>query len=59
MNDEHLQLIEDCETRESRLTEREGVFIDDIGRQVRAGRALTNPQAKWLNDIWDRVTSNG
>ena len=41
---EYLQLIEDCEQRESRLTEWDATFLDSIKRQLGAmhqpGRAL-------------------
>lgn len=54
--EDHAQMIEDCENRESKLTEWERTFIDSIGRQLAAGRALTEKQDERLNEIWDRVT---
>ena len=53
------QLIEDCEHRESRLTDREREFIDSLSKQRARGSAPTQKQADWLEDIWDRVTENG
>lgn len=32
--DDHAQMIEDCEARESKLSEWEHEFIDSIGRQL-------------------------
>jgi hypothetical protein len=57
--DEIDQLIEDCEHREGRLTDREREFIDSIGKQRQRGAVPTKPQAEWLESIWERVTGNG
>lgn len=55
-HDEHLQMVKDCENRESKLTDWERSFIDSIGRQLADGRALTTAQAEKLDAIWERVT---
>lgn len=57
--DDTEQLIEDCENRESRLTDWERSFIDSIKRQIAAGRTLTDKQSDSLDRIWERVTSKG
>lgn len=56
---EHLQLVEDCEARESRMTDWERTFIDDIGRKVARGLGLTEREAARLNEVWERVTAKG
>ena len=57
--DEALQMISDCEARESRLSEWEAGFIDSISKQVEKGRSLTDKQDETLNRIWEKVTENG
>ena len=54
--DDHAQMIEDCEKRESKLSDWERSFIDSISKQVGSGRSLTKKQAETLDDIWERVT---
>jgi hypothetical protein len=56
---EQLQLIDDCEARESRLTDWERSFMDSIRTQIEKGRALTEKQAERLQKIWDRATAKG
>lgn len=50
------QMIEDCENRSEKLSDRESEFIEDISKRLRHGGSLTVKQLNWLNDIWDRVT---
>ena len=57
--DEALQMISDCEARESRLTEWEAGFIDSLSKQLDRGRSLTEKQDETLNRIWDKATENG
>lgn len=59
MNDEHMQMIEDCEGREQRLDDWARGFIDSIRRQMEAGRALSQKQADTLEAIWERATARG
>lgn len=54
--DEQAQMVEDCEKRESKLSDWERGFIDSIGRQLAAGRSLTDKQAERLDAIWEKVT---
>jgi hypothetical protein len=56
---EYLQLIDDCEKRESRLTDWERTFIDSIKAQLERGRALTPNQTDTLDEIWERATARG
>lgn len=55
-NDEHVQMVADCEKRESKLSEWEAGFIDSISKQLDKGRALTEKQSDRLEAIWDRIT---
>ena len=57
--DEALQMVADCEARESRLSEWEANFIDSIRHQLARGRALTERQAETLDRIWNKATERG
>lgn len=54
--EEHVQMVDDCEKRESKLSDWERGFIDSIGRQLAEGRSLTDKQVERLDAIWERVT---
>lgn len=55
--DEYAQMIEDCQKRESKLSEWEANFIDSLAKQIGDGKALTDKQMAALERTWDRVTS--
>lgn len=55
-NGEHEQMIQDCETRESKLTDWERGFIDSISRQMADDKSLSLKQVETLEKIWERVT---
>lgn len=57
--DEYLQMVEDCENRESRMSEWEQTFIASIRTQLESERALTLNQTECLDRVWERVTKNG
>lgn len=57
--DEYLTLIEDCEKRESRLSDWERSFIDSLRRQIEAGRPPTQKQIDSLDRTWERATARG
>lgn len=57
--DEYLTLIEDCETREARLTDWERSFVDSLRKQIEGGKALSPKQINTLDTLWERVTANG
>lgn len=59
MNDDTMQLIEDCEARESRLDDWSRSFLDSIKAQLAEGRALSTKQVEKLGEIWDRATERG
>lgn len=56
---EYLQMIDDCEKRESRLTEWERGFIDSVRAQLERERSLSQKQTETLDQIWDRATARG
>ena len=56
---EYMQMIDDCEQRESRLTEWDANFIDSIKHQIERGKALTPKQTETIDDIWERATAKG
>lgn len=58
-NDELFAMIDDCETRESRLTEWESGFIDSIRNQLEDGKRLSEKQEATLNNIWEKATAKG
>lgn len=55
MNSEHEQMIEDCEKRESRLSDWERGFIDSISKRT----SLTDKQVSRLEEIWNKATAQG
>ena len=54
--EEQAQMIEDCEKRESKLSDWERTFIESLSHQLAQGRLLTTKQAETLDEIWERVT---
>lgn len=57
--DEYMTLVEDCENRESRLTEWEIGFVDSIRHRLEKELPLSAKQTEMLDKIWERVTSRG
>ena len=55
-DDDIAQMIEDCEARDSKLSEWEQQFIDSIGRQLAKTGSLSPKQRERLEQIWERVT---
>ena len=53
---EHEQMIEDCENRESKLSDWERGFIASIGEQLESGRTLSEKQTSRLDSIWEKAT---
>lgn len=49
-------MIEDCEKRESKLTEWEIGFIDSLRKRIDDDTVLTDKQSSRLEQIWERVT---
>lgn len=57
--EEYIALIDDCEARESRLTDWERGFIDSLRRQISDGRRPTLKQVDTLDSVWEKATSRG
>ena len=55
----YIDQIEDCEKRESRLTEWERSFIASIRSQIERGRRPTPKQIETLDRIWEQATAKG
>lgn len=53
---EHLQMIDDCEKRESKLSRWEAQFIDSLSHYLSKGLSLTPKQVETLEAIWEKVT---
>lgn len=56
---EYLAMIEDCETRSSRLTEWEAAFIDSLKKQLEKGHRPSTKQTDVLDSIWEKATKRG
>ena len=59
MTDDHQQLIDDCENRQSRMSAEDVDFIYLVCEQLREGQSLTRKQAATLDQIWERATAGG
>ncbi|KKL94096.1 hypothetical protein LCGC14_1868150 [marine sediment metagenome] len=49
-------MIEDCQNRESKLSDWEAQFIDNIDSQIRDDGSLSEKQQEKLEQIWERIT---
>ena len=50
------QMIEDCQERESKMTEWEQGFISSIEAWLGQGKNLSEKQHTTLDKIWEKVT---
>lgn len=57
--DEYLTLVDDCEKRESRLTQWQVEFIDSIRHQLENEKPLSIRQTETLETIWELATAEG
>ena len=55
-SDAYAHMLDDCEKRESKLSDWEIGFIDSLGMQIADGRIPTAKQIEKLEAIWERVT---
>lgn len=58
MNDDE-QMLDDCEERESRLTEWESDFVASLRDQQSYRASFSYAQSQKLEEIWERVTRQG
>ena len=56
---EYLTMVEDCEKRDSRLTDWERGFLDSISKRLENEQGLSERQIEALENIWERVTAKG
>ena len=56
---EYLTMVEDCEKRDSRLTDWERGFLDSISKRLEDEQGLSERQIETLENIWERVTAKG
>lgn len=54
--DVYLTQINDCERRESRLTDWERQFVDSLKRQIEGGHRPTPKQIETLDNVWEKAT---
>ena len=54
--DDNMVLIEDCEKRESKLSDWDRLFLDSIRAQLEKDKPLTERQTAALEGIWERIT---
>jgi hypothetical protein len=54
-DNETLQMIEDCEKRQSQLSEWETNFINSISYQLETKGGLSTMQYATLESIWDKL----
>lgn len=57
--DEYFTMLDECEYRESRLTDWERSFIDLLRGQLERDRRLSAKQIETLENIWERATAHG
>ena len=57
--DDYITLLNDCEKRESRLTDWERSFVDSLRTQIEQGTRPTKKQSETLDEVWERVTARG
>jgi hypothetical protein len=56
-SDEYARMLDDCEKRESKLSDWEIGFVDSLGMRIAAGKTPTPKQIETLDTIWERVTA--
>lgn len=52
-------MIDDCEKRESKLTDWDVNFLDSISNQLDKNRSLSQKQIEKLESIWEKATKHG
>jgi len=56
---EYRTMVNDCEDRESLLSEWETTFIESVGEQIAEKEFITIKQVAILERIWEKVTEAG
>lgn len=55
----YLELLDDCEGRESRLTDWERGFVDSLRSQIERDHRPSAKQIETLDSIWESATAKG
>ena len=56
---EYTTLLDDCASREERLTDWERGFVDSLSKQIADGRRPSPKQVETLDNVWERATARG
>lgn len=56
---EYFKMIDDCEKRESMLSEWDCSFIESIRDKLEHEKPLSSKQIEKLDEIWEKATSRG
>lgn len=56
---EHLDMIDDCESRDDHMNDSEREFCESIRERLGSDRPLSGTQIETLEKVWFRVTSRG
>lgn len=57
--DEYATMLDDCENRQSRMTDWEIAFVASLQEQLADGRQLSEKQVRRLDELWERLTARG
>lgn len=57
MNDEILEMIQDCENREDQMSEWERDFVQSLSEQFSRKGSISPRQEEILDKIWGKLTS--
>jgi len=57
--DTYLEMLDDCEKRQSLMSDWEATFVDNLYHWLDTGSSLSQKQIEKLENIWERVTRNG
>ena len=58
-DEEHIDMIDDCENRDQHMTEWERGFCESIRERLEGDKPLSAKQIETLENIWERCTSRG
>jgi len=57
--DEYLTMLDDCEHRESRLSDWERGFVDSLRAWIESGKRPSPKQVETLDNVWEKATAKG
>lgn len=56
---EYLTMLDDCEKRESRLSDWERGFVDSLRAWIESGKRPSVRQIETLDNVWEKATAKG